>query len=271
MWLRLVSLMKKAVMDKITATLSKLNQADLDLLGIYLKNQPKKIEFLNHLLNCKSDELNYEEISLIMGYAPHSKAFYTLKHRFLNDIQHFKLLAGKNEIGALEGRIKNLRMILYSRESKILEEEINELKKECARLEIYRGLYEINLCDFLLHYPNASKRNQILKRMNAEYETERIFNTAELEFYRIIFEYQDIYYSGFIHTAGPDEKEMETLNSCQNKLNSNITTFFKISAELTFALKPFPDKNKLEAYHFSIGNYSVSLKIPPLLTIWTSI
>jgi len=153
-------------MDKIQSMVLKLTRDDLIQLRFYLWKQNKKVQSLNLLLKQPTNRIKYEEIAFWLRYYIRSKAFYTLKHRFNKDILDFKVLTIKNEIYSIEDLIKNLRLLLYSKETDILQDEINYLKLECERLEIYRGLYEINLCDFLINYSNIKKKVFILRKMS---------------------------------------------------------------------------------------------------------
>jgi len=223
-------------MDWLITSVRNLSKPDYQKLIRDLRDQPKKVKLLQRVSERKNEQPDYESLARELGYDSTLSAFYTLKHRLTRDLLEFRVNMGKNEIVKVENRIHNLRVLLYSRDHKLLEKELKELKKRCAELEVTRGQYEINFCNYLLHYHDPYRRRLIFKEMEDAIKAEAAFSTAELEFYRIIFEFQDIFYQGKLFNEKQAEIELFRITEQHNILNNSISEFLLLSAELTFAL-----------------------------------
>lgn len=219
----------------------------LSLLKKY-RNQPKKRALLKAFRTLDVDTEDFDKIALDLGYQSTKGAFLTLKHRLLRDIVDFKKLELSNKLIKTENRIHTLRMILYSKDKGILVHEIKELKSLVNELEIVKGSYEIHFCDYLLNYDDPTKRKAAVKMMENVLYEESLFNQSEFEFYRVIFEYQDIFYSGGI--LDPPEARfqiIEKIKSAHDVLQLSVTEFFFLSAFLTFELRLGKSKQEILA------------------------
>ena len=208
-----------------------------NLMKIY-KSQPKKRALLKAFRASVSDKEDLFEKAKIFGYDANKGAYLTLKHRLLSEILAYKKANFSNEIVQTENRIHALRMILYSKDQVILEKEIDELKVLVQKHEIIQGRYEIHFCDYLLNYNDRVKRRLLAKNMEQALMEESLFKQAEFEFYRVIFEYQDLYYSFNIIQEGVlDSSALNKIKDIHEQLKLNVTEFFYLSVLLTLELK----------------------------------
>lgn len=216
------------------------NLSDEDFQGLLktYKNQPKKKALLKAFRASQSDMEDLYERAKSYGYEANKGAFLTLKHRLLSEIVAYKKANLSNEIVQTENRIHALRMILYSKDQIILEKEIDELKALVQKHEIIQGRYEIHFCDYLLNYNDKTKRTHLSRSMELALKEESLFKLAEFEFYRVIFEYQDLYYShNIIAEKDLDSSALVKIKDIHEQLKLNVTEFFYLSVLLTLELK----------------------------------
>lgn len=115
------------------------------------------------------------------------------------------------------------------------------------QLEIFNGRYEIYFCEYLLNYHNHKRRDQLYQLMEEALEKERIFNLCELEFFKVIFEYQDFFFNFGIYEQNKiKQKSLEKLTQFHETLQSSVSDFFLLSAELTFELRLNQKKEVLD-------------------------
>lgn len=240
-------------MDLLIQSVKNFTEQEFQQFLKTLRGQPKKRDLLKAIYHSKSEQVNLEKIAETLGYKSSKIAFFTLKHRLTKDLIEYRLHDRENEIVSTENRIHELRVLLYSKDHKLLEKEIKELKKKAEELEIIRGQYEIHFCEYLINYHNSSKRKQIHERMEQVLEREKIFNLSELEFFRVIFEYQDLYYLSFIQMPSLyQDDSLQRLEFYHRKLNTNVSEFFYLSALLTFELRLNQDRESLKRLNQTI-------------------
>lgn len=240
-------------MDLLIDTAKNLSDLERNQLLKTLKDQPKKKELLLLIFDPSTSILDTASVAKKLGYSSPAGAFFTLKHRLTKDVLEFKKNSSKNQITEIENRIHGLRSLLYSRDHKILDREIKELRSKAVELEIVKGQGEIFFCDYLLNYHSASKRQSIYESMEEILQKEKLFNLAEIEFYRIIFEYQDLFY--LTNSDQITSREEDLLNffiHVHNNLQLKITEFFMISAHLTLTLRLGTEKKQLKVLNSEI-------------------
>ena len=225
-----------------------LSEEDFQRLLKNYRNQPKKKALLKAIRSVNSENEEFDKIAMNLGYSSTKGSFSTLKHRLLRDIVEFKKQEASNDLIKTENRIHALRMILYSKEKGILVREIRELKSLVKELEIVKGSYEIHFCDYLLNYDDSSKRKSIFMKMERALFEENLFNQSEFEFYRVIFEYQDLFYSkGIVDSPESQIQVIEKIKSAHDSLQLIVTEFFFLSAFLTFELRLGKSKQEILA------------------------
>lgn len=240
-------------MDFLIDTAKNLSELERNQLLKLVKDQPKKKELLQLVFNPNASTLSTEHVAKKLGYSSASGAFFTLKHRLTKDLLEFKKKSSKNQITDIENRIYGLRSLLYSRDHQILEREIKELRSKVAELEIVKGQGEIFFCDYLLNYHSASKRQSIYQSMEVILQKEKLFNLAEIEFYRIIFEYQDLFYLTNSDQITSSEEELMTFfTDVHCNLQLKVTEFFMISAHLTLTLRLGTEEKQLKVLNREI-------------------
>jgi hypothetical protein len=224
-------------MDPLTLSVHNLTDTEFNFLKRQLKDQPRKMHLLIAVRKSKGNSVDYEALTEYLGYTKHRNAFYTLKHRLGKDLVDYRLSIGRNEYVKTKERIQGLRSLLYSRDHLLLEREARDLFKRCVQMEIVRGVYEIHFCEYLLFYHDRRKRADISARMAEALEREKSLNECEIEFYRIIFEFQDVFYHGSISDPDYHRDEISLLTSLHQKLDMRVTEFILLSAEMTFDLR----------------------------------
>lgn len=226
-------------MYNLKKLITDLSSEQLSELRTRLQRNKAKLKLLEALLqsNGKTGEALEESLIRKLGYEKNKGAFYTLCHRFVKDISQLKIQFKKNELSVTVSRISNLRLLLYSKDHALFEYEVKDLKKKVQELEIKRGVYEIYFCEYLFHYTEPKLREVAIQNVFKELEDEKIFLLAEMEFYRIILEFQDLFFSCRLPVAVNPDAELHSLRAAFEKLPLKTMEFFLLSAELTFDLR----------------------------------
>jgi hypothetical protein len=224
-------------MDPLTISVLNLSEAEYNLLLRRFRDQPRKQELLAAVREEGSYHVDYNELSDRLGYGAKKSALYTLKHRLTKDLVDFRLNAEKNEFILTKERIQSLRSLLYSKDHPILEKETKDLLRKCQQLDVIRGVFEIHFCDYLLNYHHMNTRRRIRQQMEESLEKERIFCLIEIEFYRIVFEFQDLFYQARITPPGIHREELNQAEIYHGDLNMRISEFIVLSVQMTFDLR----------------------------------
>jgi hypothetical protein len=244
-------------MDLLAQSVKNLTTNEYNKFLKLLVGQQKKKDLLTAIFNCNDDEIDYYKLAEELGYKKSKVAFFTLKHRLTKDIVEYKLRYSENEIVKIESRIHELRILLYSKNHKLFEKEIKELKKKTQELEIIKGQYEIYFCDFLINYHDPNKRKLNIKKMEDVLEMEKVFHLAELEFYKAIFEYQTLFYMSKLYdNSFINSESIDKLNTYHQFLKMDVSLFFYLSVLLTFELRLGRRKEDIE----DLGKYIIKLE-----------
>lgn len=244
-------------MENLQLALKRMTGYELKLFKKKLRGNPQKMRIVNYIIS--NDEVNEAGLFQVLGYdALQKSSFYTLKHRLLRDIKEFTLSRHSNEITHWQQRISNLRNLLYSQEMELFQKEVKILRTKANELELFKNKYEIIFCDYLFHYHSVKQKNTLEKELKTAIEDERLYKASEAEFYRVIFSFEDYFYDpGFI--VVDESIELKILRECHESLNSNVTEFFLISAELTLVLN---------VKNYNKKNSKISEKIKRLQTLY---
>lgn len=224
-------------MDPLTISVLNLSEQEYQVLMRRFKDQPRKQELLNAVRREGSYAVDYNELSEHLGYGRKKSALYTLKHRLTKDLVDFRLSSGKNEFILTKERIQGLRSLLYSKDHPVLEKETKDLLKKAQQLDVVRGVFEIYFCEYLLNYHHTPTRSRIRQLMEDALERERIFSLLEMEFYRIVFEFQDVFYQARITPPEQHREEVRLATEYHGKLDMRISQFILLSVEMTFDLR----------------------------------
>lgn len=222
-------------MDLLSLSVKNLQQDDFQQLMKKLKSNNQKVRLLAAIKS--SRDLKYEKIIKDLGYQGNVSAFYTLKHRLLEDILEFRLHHGKNAIIQTKERIENLRVLLYSPDHQLLQRELKDLLKKCNQYEIYDGVYEVYFIYHLLNFDNQKQRDTYAKLMAEAKHKAELFNNLELRFYKIILDFQDVFYYPDNQITESNLHQLNEVESLNSKLNSNVSNFFYMSSWMAFNLK----------------------------------
>jgi len=256
-------------MDPLALYIQSLSEKEFLLIQKTLKKTPRKMELVRLLRNNSAPG---DGDMQKMGYGNGKNAYYTLKHRLLQDIISFRHSLGKNEFILLKERVDNLRILLYSREHPLLEKELKDLEQKCILYEYNEGLYEVYFCAFMLYYYNPQLQK---KYRGLLVETEK--KTAALKkmewlFFEIIFEFQDLYFSEKNYRSPTGPALLKELEDTMPAEGSKIGEFFIYSAYLTLCInihtRDAETAEKMELWLRRVSNLflypSVQLRYPNL-------
>lgn len=263
-------------MQNLTRIFADLNSKQIKQLREKLKRNHARLKLFDALLEFRKSPHETAEDFLIsrLGYEKNKSAFYTLIYRFIKDISHFMIQIKKNQLSETEARISNLRLLIYSKDHHLFEMEAKDLKKKVQELEIKRGVYEIYFCEYLFHYADPVRRQNAIKNMLRELEDEKLFLMAEMEFYRIILEFQDLFFSCKMPATVNPDYELSNIRKTYEELPLKTLEFFLLSCELTFHLrlnsecerKSDNDKEalreKIERLHYLFENFQMNYRFP---------
>jgi len=224
-------------MDPLTISVLNLSDQEYQTLIRRFKDQPRKQDLLNAIRREGSYTVDYNDLSDRLGYGRKKSALYTLKHRLTKDLVDFRLSTGKNEFILTKERIQGLRSLLYSKDHPVLEKETKDLMRKSQQLEVVRGIFEIHFCEYLLNYHHAPTRNRIRQLMEEDLEKERVFSLCEIEFYRVVFEFQDVFYQARITPSDIHKEEVRLAAEYHEQLKMGISQFILLSVEMTFDLR----------------------------------
>lgn len=210
-------------MDDLIEIVHQLSTLEIAQLKRELKTDKQKIKLLEYLL--VTDEINNQEIMEVLNYQNNKSAYYTFKHRLLQDIISFKFDSGKNAVVKLREDIDNIRSLLYSNQPKLLEKKLNDLTRRSEESELFGGAHEVALCKYLLHYHDPKRRLQYEEEIRSTARKSHLFNRLEFLFFESIFLTHDQFYL---------EEE-----SCSTRLNEIVQEMEGIHKELQAAISFF--------------------------------
>lgn len=222
------------IMDDLIEIVHQLSTVEIAQLKKELKADKQKLKLLEYLL--VTDEIQNEEIIEVLNYQNNKSAYYTFKHRLLHDIIQFKFNVGKNKVIKLREEIDNLRSLLYSNQPRLLEKKLNDLAKRSMENDLYAGIREVYLCQYLLHYHDAKKRAQYQELYREAHENEMLFSDLEFLFYEAVFRSHDHYFNQFIEEEEFFNQTLAKMQQIHKKLNSSISHFVYESTLLTIKL-----------------------------------
>ncbi len=150
-------------MDDLIEIIHQLSPIELSLLKKEMKGDKQKLKLLEYLL--ANDEINNDEIIEVLNYHNNKNAYYTFKHRLLQEIITFKLKTGKNKVIKIKEEINNLRTLLYSNQPLLLEKKLSDLLKRTTESEIYNDVREIYLCLYILYFDDPKKRSEFKQKI----------------------------------------------------------------------------------------------------------
>lgn len=218
-------------MDDLIEIIHQLSPVELSLLKKEMKSDKQKLKLLEYLLT--NDEINNDEIIEVLNYHNNKNAYYTFKHRLLQDIIQFKLRTGKNKVTKIKEEINSLRTLLYSNQPLLLEKKLFDLLKRTTECEIYNDVREIYLCLFILYFDDPKKRVEYSQKIEESEKKEYLFNELEFLFYKLVFENQDQFYAYSKNMEEQTDKVLERMKEINAKLNSKISNFLYESSLLT--------------------------------------
>jgi len=224
-------------MDPLTISILNLRDTEYQLLVKRFNGQPRKQELLLAVRQEGSYDVDYNELSDRLGYGKKKSALYTLKHRLTKDLVDFRLEVSKNEFILTQERIQGLRSLLYSKDHPFLEKETKDLMRKCKQLDIVRGVFEILFCEYLINYHHLKTRKRIKKEMEVAFEREKTFGLCEIEFYRVVFEFQDAFYQAHITPSDYYQEEVKMAAKYHAEVDMRISQFILLSVEMTFDLR----------------------------------
>lgn len=221
-------------MDDLIEIIHQLSPGELSALKKEMKGDKQKLKLLEYLLT--NDEIINDEIIEVLNYQNNKNAYYTFKHRLLQEIIAFKLRTGKNKVVKIKEEITNLRTLLYSNQPLLLEKKLNDLLKRANECEVYNDVREIYLCLYILYFDDPKKREELIHKIEESEKMESLFNELEFLFYQTVFQNQDRYYA---YTQTADNRMfriLDRMKEIHEKLNSKISNFLYESAVLTIHL-----------------------------------
>lgn len=231
-----------SIMELIYELLNKMRAAEVLKLKKRLGEQKTKIRFIDAVSNYKKDIDNLELLT-DLGYEDNRQAFYTLKHRLLEDILSQKLEQGKSPITDVQEKANNLRVLLYSEDYGLLEKNLKQLERKVIELELYSAAVEVYFCYYLLHYNDPKKRRYYQQKVEESQNNYALYSTLEITFYEMVFQSLDVFYHSIPKVETQLKAHLEESSIAHNKLHSNISLFFWLSSKLTIELAPKKEIN----------------------------
>lgn len=185
------------------------------------------------------DTRNLNDLVRKLNYQKNKSAFYTLKHRLIDDLVQLKLELGSNIITETEQMVGNLRILLFSQNSSLLVKTLQQLEKKVQQLEMYSAAREVYFCKYLFYYNNPKLRSESEEMLHLVNEKNQMFHQLEQVFFNMVFESLDIFYSFPGHQAEYFKGELLTAKTLHGKLKSTTSEFLWLSCKLTLELTPF--------------------------------
>jgi hypothetical protein len=218
-------------MDDLIEIIHRLSDQELMQLRKELKSDKQKIKLLEYLL--QTDDIQNEEIIRVLNYQNNKSAYYTFKHRLLHDIIQFKFDSGKNKVIKLKEEINNLRTLLYSNQPRLLEKKMNDLSKRAKEANLYSGMREVYLGQYLMHFHDGSKKEHYKAKYMNSVRQDNLFSEMEILFYDVVFRS----HTHFFNPNCEDYEELELILSrmkqIHDELKSNVSLFLYESTLIT--------------------------------------
>lgn len=221
-------------MDDLIEIVHQLSTVEIAQLKKELKTDKQKLKLLEYLL--VTDDIQNDEIIEVLNYQNNKSAYYTFKHRLLHDIIQFKFNVGKNKVIKLREEIDNLRSLLYSNQPRLLEKKLNDLAKRSQENDLYGGIKEVYLCQYLLNFHDNKRRSQCHEQFKEAHAYETLFSDLEFLFYDAVFRSHDHYFSQNAEEEEVLNHSLAKMQQIHKKLNSTVSHFLYESTLLTIRL-----------------------------------
>lgn len=221
-------------MDDLIDIIHQLSEEELSKLKKELRADKQKIKLLEYCL--ESNQVNNEEIIELLNYKNNKSAYYTFKHRLLQDIIAFKFSSGQTKITRIKQDIANLRTLLFSNQPRLLEKKLNDLLKRAREAELFPEAHEVLLCQYALFCDDARRRQAIEAELPELSLKSQQFQRLEFLFFKALSLGQDQFYSECPALQTELKSTLAEIKSLHLKLDVRVSQFLAESTELTLLI-----------------------------------
>lgn len=221
-------------MDILLSIVKSLSPEEVTLLGKKFSKFPVKDKLVNTIIKKQSCDL--EQLIYLMDYEENRQAFYTLKHRVVEDIIDLKLQIKKNKVVDVREKIEKLRLLLYSQNPDLFIKFLDKVRKQAEDLELVKGMREIYFCYWLTGYCEFKKRNEFEQKIDI-YEKKEVFQyRLERLFYLTVFESPDLFYYSPQWKIDSVTSIIKEMGELHNRINTKVSEFLYLSAKVSFEI-----------------------------------
>lgn len=218
-------------MDDLIDIIHQLSEEELTKLKKELRADKQKIKLLEYCL--ESNQVNNDEIIDLLNYKNNKSAYYTFKHRLLQDIIAFKFSSGQTKITRIKQDIANLRTLLFSNQPRLLGKKLNDLLKRAREAELFPEAHEVLLCQFALFCDDARRRQAIEAELPELSLKSQQFQRLEFLFFKALSLGHDQFYSEFPELQSELKQTLAEIKKLHLKLDARVSQFLAESTDLT--------------------------------------
>ncbi|MFZ9701369.1 MAG: hypothetical protein ACO3AF_09865 [Flavobacteriales bacterium] len=221
-------------MDDLIDIIHQLSEDELTKLKRELRADKQKIKLLEYCL--ETQQVNNEEIIDLLNYKNNKSAYYTFKHRLLQDIIAFKFSSGQTKITRIKQDIANLRTLLFSNQPRLLEKKLNDLLKRAREAELFHEAHEALLCQYALFNDDTKRRHAIEAELPELSQKTVYFQRLELLFFKALSLGHDQFYSECPEVQAELKQTVVEIKKLHLKLDARVSQFLAESTELTLLI-----------------------------------
>jgi len=221
-------------MDDLIDIIHQLSEEELTNLKKELRADKQKIKLLEYCL--ESSQVNNDEIIELLNYKNNKSAYYTFKHRLLQDIIAFKFSSGQTKITRIKQDIANLRTLLFSNQPRLLEKKLNDLLKRARESELFPEAHEVLLCQYALFCDDLRRRQAIEAELPELSLKSHQFQRQEFLFFKALSLGHDQFYSECPEVQSELKNTLTEIKKLHLKLDARVSQFLAESTELTLLI-----------------------------------
>lgn len=218
-------------MEILITTLQALKPEEIAQLKKKYDDYPVKRKLINQVIKQKPTDL--EELINFMNYENKRQAFYTLKHRIIEDIIDLKVELKRNKLVELKQKIGNLRLLLYSENPELFLKLLEKLKKQAEELELIDGSREIHFCYWISEYCDEQRKDIHASKITQLEDQERLILRLEQLFYTTVFESPDLYYYSPAWKVRQLVNIIRDMKRLHERIKTSRSEFLYLSAKLS--------------------------------------
>lgn len=224
-------------MDQFISIIRALTKRELNYYKKTIHDDSVKLRLIE--IASDQDVTTTEELIELLNYQKNKSAFYTLKHRLIDDFIQIKLELGSNVVTETEHMVRNLRVLLFSQNAGLMDKSIQQMEKKTRQLELYNAQREVAFCKYLLHYNESKLRMKYKNEMKKAEEKDFLFQNLEKLFFKVVFESLDIFYAYSYEQKKEFESILDEAEEIHLQLKSKTSEFLWRSIQITIQLTPF--------------------------------